>query len=113
MNSSGNIVKPSIESISAAASCEMPEDMRVMITNSSATNAYPISCFTWLLIYQEQAYDNRTAVQAKRTIDLLKWMMTTNAQSITTKVHYAPLPKDLVTKALKSLDSITYNGKTI
>ena len=91
----------------------MPDDMRVMITNSSAADAYPISCFTWLLVYQEQAYDNRTKEQAKLTVDLLRWMISQEAQGITEKVHYAPLPKSAVTKSLNALNSISYDGEKL
>ncbi len=112
-NSAGNFVEPNTASISAAALAEMPDDMRVMITNSSAADAYPISCFTWLLVYKEQAYDNRTKEQAKITVDLLKWMMSPDAQSITEKVHYAPLPQAAVVKSLNALNSISYKGENL
>ncbi len=50
-NSSGNFVKASLESTTAAAAgVKMPADFRVSITNSPAKNAYPIASFTWLLI---------------------------------------------------------------
>ena len=112
-NSAGNFIEPNTASISAAASAEMPDDMRVMITNSSAADAYPISCFTWLLLYKEQAYDNRTKEKAVLTVNLLKWMMTSEAQKITEKVHYAPLPKSAIEKSLNALNSITYNGEKL
>ena len=112
-NQSGNIVEPTIASISAAASGEMPADMRAMITNSDAPDAYPISCFTWLLVYAEQDYNERTREQAVLTVNLLKWMICKDAQSLTNKVHYAPLPKKVETMALKALDGITYKGETL
>lgn len=109
-NSSGNFVLPSKETISAAASSALPKDSRVMITNSPAENAYPISCFTWLLIYKEQSYNGRSIEQAKLTIDLLKWMVGDKAQKMTEMVHYASLPKEAVNNALEALSSVTYNG---
>lgn len=109
-NSSGNIIAPTAESISAAATNDLPKDTRVMITNASAANAYPISCFTWLLIYKEQAYRDRTAEQATLTIDLLKWMLGKDAQKMTTMVHYSPLPQVAIDNALEALDGVTYNG---
>ena len=50
MNVNGELVKPTPESISASASGEIPADTRTSTTNSSAKGAYPISCFTWILI---------------------------------------------------------------
>ena len=58
----------------AAASGEIPADTRTMITNPTAADAYPISCFTWIILYKEQAYADRTQAQAKATVDLLKWI---------------------------------------
>ncbi|MBE6273847.1 MAG: phosphate ABC transporter substrate-binding protein PstS, partial [Bacteroides sp.] len=73
MNVNGELVKPTSESISASASGEIPADTRTSITNSSAKGAYPISCFTWILIYKEQAYAKRSAEQAQATLDLLHY----------------------------------------
>ena len=113
-NAAGNYVEASTASISAAATGEIPADMRAMITNSSAPEAYPISCFTWLLVYQDQATNAKTTpVDAKATVDLLKWMLGSEAQALTTKVHYAPLPASLVSKATKALDGVTHNGKAL
>jgi len=112
-NKAGNYVEPSLESISAAASGEIPEDTRIMCTNSDAVDAYPISCFTWILLYKDQAYDGRSKAQAEGTVKLIDWMLNTEAQSLTKKVHYAPLPKKAVENAKKIVRSITYEGKQV
>ena len=70
-NKAGNFVAPTTESISAAADIEMPADTRTMITDSPVADAYPISCFTWILLYQEQAYKNRPEPLAQATVELL------------------------------------------
>lgn len=112
-NQAGEFIFPSTESISAAASTEIPADTRTMITNSTAAGAYPISCFTWIILYKEQAYANRSETQAKATIELLNWLTDPEAQDMTTKVHYSPLPPTAVMNAKQLLKSATYNGKTI
>lgn len=112
-NQAGNFIVPSTTSISAAASAEIPADTRTMITNPQAPTAYPISCFTWVLLYQEQAYNERTETQARETVQLLNWMTDPEAQEITTRVHYSPLPQSAVTHAKSLLQSVTYNGKKI
>jgi phosphate transport system substrate-binding protein len=65
-NSSGNYINPDIKSVTAAARMEIPEDTRVMVTNSSDPEAYPISGFTWIILYKDQSYNNRPAVRARR-----------------------------------------------
>lgn len=109
-NQAGNYITPSTESISAAASTELPADTRTMITNSPAADAYPISCFTWIILYKEQAYNNHTLQQAEANIKLLHWMLSDAAQQLTTKVHYSPLPLTAKENAKLLLQSVTFNG---
>lgn len=112
-NSSGNFITPNTESISAAAKGDIPADTRAMITNSSAPDAYPISCFTWIILYKEQAYANRNFEQAQGTVKLLDWMLSPEAQALTTKVHYSPLPQAAVSNAKTLVNSISFEGKQI
>src|SRR5437660_3976649 len=52
-NKDGAWVKPSLESVSAAAAkAQIPDDYRVSITDAPGKDAYPISGFTWLLVYK-------------------------------------------------------------
>ncbi len=112
-NANGEFVKASSESISLAANVDIAADTRQMITNSSAVGAYPISCFTWVILYQEQNYNKRSLEQAKETINLLKWMIGPEAQKLTTTVHYSPLPAAAVKTAENILNSVSYNGSPI
>ncbi|MGQ8337757.1 phosphate ABC transporter substrate-binding protein PstS [Sunxiuqinia sp. A32] len=112
-NSSGEYIEPSIASISAAAQGEIPADTRVMLTNSSNPASYPISGFTWIILYKEQAYDGRSQAQALGTVEFLNWLMGEEAQAGASKVHYAPLPEAAVAKAKEILKSVTYEGKPL
>lgn len=112
-NMRGEFVLPSSATISAAASGEIPSDTRCSITNADAEGAYPISTFTWIIIYKEQNYSNRTKEQAVATLDLLKYILSDEAQRITSEVHYAPLPAKAIEQSLMNLKSITYEGTQI
>lgn len=112
-NKRGEFIIPSSASISAAASGEIPADTRTSITNSDAEGAYPISTFTWMIIYKEQNYSNRSKEQAEATLDLLKYILSDEAQSITTEVHYAPLPKKAVELSMVNLKAVTFDGTPI
>lgn len=112
-NAAGKYIQPTIASVSAAAKGEIPADTRVMLTNSSAPDAYPICGFTWLILYKDQNYNGRTFAQAEATLKLLDWMISPEAQSQAEKVNYAPLPKGAVEKAKVILRSVTYGGKPI
>jgi len=84
-----------------------------MLTNSSDPDSYPISGFTWLILYKEQSYDGRSLEQAKATLDLLNWIIGDEAQSQAATVQYAPLPADAVAKAKVILESVTYKGEPV
>ncbi len=112
-NARGEFVLPSTASISAAASGEIPADTRCSITNSDAAGAYPISTFTWIIIYKEQNYSDRSKEQAEATLDLLKYILSDEAQNITSEVHYAPLPAKAKELSMTNLKTVTYNGTAI
>ena len=113
MNQNGELVEPSAQSISAAASGDIPKDTRISITNSNAKGAYPISCFTWMIIYKEQNYSGRSKEQAIATLNLLKYILSDEAQNMTTKVHYAPLPEKAKRLSMENLKDVTYDGVSI
>lgn len=112
-NVNGEFVVPTAESISAAAAGQIPSDTRTSITNSDAKGAYPISTFTWILLYKEQNYSGRSLEQATATLDLIKYILSDDAQKMTSMVHYAPLPAKAVELSLSNLKTITYDDEPI
>jgi phosphate transport system substrate-binding protein len=112
-NSSGNFVAANVESISLSANIDIPADTRVVITNSSDPNAYPISTFTWILVYREQAYNNRSEVRAQNLKGLLQHVISPAGQEIAAKTFYAPLPAVAVERTRALINSMTFEGKTV
>jgi phosphate transport system substrate-binding protein len=105
-NKDGSYVKPTIESITAAIEDKaknMPDDYRVSIVNAGGKNSYPISGFTWILVYQKQ----KDPVRGEKLVKFLKWALT-DGQKYCAELHYAPLPKNLVDKVLKTIETIEY-----
>jgi len=111
-NKKGRFVQPGIASTSFAATVPLPEDTRVSLTNTDAPEGYPISSFTWILVYQEQAYKKRSLEKADELVKLL-WWMTHEGQKYAEPLHYAPLPSEAIKKAEKVIGSVTYNGNPI
>lgn len=112
-NSAGNYVIPSLASISAAANGEIPGDTKVMLTCSTDPYAYPISGFTWLILYKEQSYNKRSMAQAEETVKFISWIIEKDAQALAQQVNYAPLPEKTVAQARELLGSIVYNGEAL
>jgi phosphate transport system substrate-binding protein len=102
-NASGNWVKASIEGVTEAAASvkDMPADFRVSITNAPGANAYPISSFTYLLV---PTHGNN---QANRAVlkDLLSWILK-SGQGEASTLSFAPLPQNVIDKALKTVYSL-------
>jgi phosphate transport system substrate-binding protein len=111
-NSAGNFVEASLESSTAAAGITFPPDMRVSLTNTSAADGYPISSFTYLLLYKDQNYNNRTEAAARQTVSLVNYMIH-DGQKFAKSLGYAPLPEAAVKKAEEILRSVTYGSKPL
>jgi len=103
-NLEGEFVKASIESVTAAAAAaaaRMPGDFRVSITNAAGRGVYPISSFTWLLLYE----DATNKLQSRIMVDFLKWALT-DGQMYCAVLGYAPLPDSVVQLELSALAAV-------
>jgi phosphate transport system substrate-binding protein len=80
---------------------------------------YPISTFTYALVYQNMgaSYAASTQAQAVATLSFLSWIVNdgqgTSATSPNTTLGYPPLPSVAVTLDNQLLASITYNGTPV
>jgi len=106
-NAAGEFVEPTIASISAAAegvvaSLTADSDYRISIVNGPGAAAYPISSFTWLLVYSTPP----DAAKAKKLVDFMRWMYSTGQQSAAA-LDYAPLPAALAERLTNRLSTIT------
>jgi phosphate transport system substrate-binding protein len=104
LNASGEFVKASPDAVTKAANAaaaEMPADFRVSITNAAGSGVYPISSFTWILLYEAP----KDAARARIMIDFMKWALT-DGQKFATELGYAPLPPKLVTLETAALQKI-------
>lgn len=101
-NKSGNFVAPTPESGAAAlASVELPENLRVWPVDPAAPEAYPITTFSWLLLYRK--YDDAAKLQALK--DFVTYGLT-EGQSFAVDLGYIPLPEAVVARANAALASI-------
>jgi phosphate transport system substrate-binding protein len=103
-NASGAFVKADLKGVSeaaAGAAKDMPDDFRVSITNAPGKGAYPISTFTWLLIPQKISdAGKRDSIKG-----FLKWMLA-DGQNYTEQLEYAKLPKEVVARESKAINTV-------
>jgi phosphate transport system substrate-binding protein len=102
-NAAGNWERASIEGVTEAAASvkQMPADFRVSITNAPGANAYPISSFTWLLVPLKSPDGNK----GKVIKDMLSWIVNSGEGEVSA-LSYAPLPKNVADKVLKTVYSL-------
>ena len=111
-NKKGNFVTATLAATSKAADTNLPDDMKVSLTDTDAPEGYPISGFTWILVYKDQNYGDRSEEKAKELVKLL-WWMTHEGQKYTEPLEYAPLSKKAVEKAEKLIKSISYKSSVV
>jgi phosphate transport system substrate-binding protein len=103
-NREGRFVKASLDSVTAAAAGvanNMPKDFRVSITDAPGADAYPISSFTYLLVYPTYT-DAERGKQVKRFVN---WAIH-QGQTYAPELHYAPLPPQVVALEARQLDTL-------
>jgi phosphate transport system substrate-binding protein len=112
-NAEGEYVAPTTASVTAAAagaSAKLPatSDYRISIVNASGKGVYPISSFTWIILYEKQA----DPAKGKKLLDFLKWAIH-DGEQMAKDLLYAPLPQEVVKRAEQKIDSIAYKGKPL
>jgi phosphate transport system substrate-binding protein len=112
-NHDGNFITPTLESVTAAGAGEarlssrlrlaanLPAEFRISITDAHGPHAYPISSFTYLLVYREQS----DKVKGRQIIDFLNWALH-DGQQYAEPLQYARLPDDVVKEEDKQIKEI-------
>jgi phosphate transport system substrate-binding protein len=108
-NSYGTYITPSVATATAAANgFTLPDDMRIMITNSAEPTAYPITGFTWLLVYLNQT----DQAKGKAIVNFLWWAIHTG-QADCPALNYVQLSSAAVLKAEVLVKSIKFQGVSL
>ena len=110
----GAFVAPSTGGAAAAASSfagtlPRPEGdwSGVSIVNAPGADAYPISSFSYILVYQEQAdYGGRVSADQMQAFKAWMWWCLHDGQSYSEQLGYAPLPSDIAQIGSDALGTI-------
>ncbi|HCJ33911.1 MAG TPA: phosphate ABC transporter substrate-binding protein PstS [Ktedonobacter sp.] len=94
-NAAGKLVLPSIDGAKAAAAgvTTIPDDLRYYIVNAPGDGVYPISGYTWAIVYKNQSNADKGAAVAN-----MLWWITHDGQQYSAPLKYAPLPDNIVSK---------------
>jgi phosphate transport system substrate-binding protein len=101
VNRDGRAVRPSVQSVGAAArDLDPPADLRFTLLDRPGADSYPLSGATWAVLYADQP-DGRAADVAA----FLRWCLTAG-QAHCGDLHYAPLPAPLAARAAAAADGV-------
>ena len=110
-NKGGEFIEANLDTVKAAAAGsigKMPDDLRVQITDAEAAGAYPISSYTYILVYR----DEPDATKGKALVDFLWWALH-DGEKYAAELHYAPLPAEVLKKVEAKINSVTSGGKPL
>jgi phosphate ABC transporter phosphate-binding protein len=124
-NAAGEFVEPSLQSFtvaSSAAAVTLPSGDQSWSTvsivdsianNTQATGAYPITSFTYLLVYKElTVVPNMNKEKANALVQFLWWAIH-DGQSYSANLAYVPLPQAVVANDEATIRMITFNGEQL
>jgi len=103
-NANGKAVLPSVDSAKTAAGniSTIPPDLRFYFVNVPGDGSYPITGFTWAIVYQKQT----NADKGWAVADML-WWVTHDGQQYATPLNYVPLSDTIVSKDEAQIKSMT------
>jgi phosphate transport system substrate-binding protein len=113
-NKSGKFVRASADSISAAgegAVDKMGDSLAVNIWDQDGENAYPISAFTYIIVYKDLGY-LKDQNKAKALTEFLRWAVH-DGQQFAREMDYAPLSEGVQKKVDGAIDSLTWDGQSV
>jgi phosphate transport system substrate-binding protein len=106
-NASGNFITPSIAATTAAAAgVDLPAELHASVTNAAGENAYPISAYTYLLVFEDLV----DPVKGPAMADFMWWAIH-DGQKDCESLGYAPLPASVVKQVEASLKSLKVKDK--
>lgn len=98
-NRSGNFVAPIPANVAADALMNTNvSPSNFSIVNEQGSQSYPISGYSWLLLYERQP----SMILAKALISLVDWMVH-DGQKVAAETYYVPLPLAVQALATKSV----------
>ncbi|HEU5347487.1 MAG TPA: phosphate ABC transporter substrate-binding protein PstS [Ktedonobacterales bacterium] len=100
----GDWVLPSLDSAKTAAAnvMDIPADLRFYMVNAPGSGSYPISGYSWVIVYQKQANADKGQAIANTL-----WWMAHDGQQYATALSYVPLPDNMVQKDEAQIKAMT------
>lgn len=108
-NSAGNFEMPNLTTVANAAaafSAQVLANPTFSITNAPGANSYPISTYTYILVWKDQT--NQAQGDAMATFF---WWVIHQGQALSPKLGYPVLPAGVVAEDEGLIEEMNYNGQ--
>jgi phosphate transport system substrate-binding protein len=109
-NAAGNFVIPSAAGATAAAQAfagTTPSNFSIV--NASGKDSAPISGYSWIILYKDQA----DKTKGTALVDYLYWLTTADGQQYAVNLHYAALPGSMASFDVAALKNVTSGGSAL
>jgi phosphate ABC transporter phosphate-binding protein len=113
-NAAGNFIVPTLQTILWAAQnatgTPNPADLRLHIVNAQGAQSYPISTYTYLLVYRDMSTNPSTTLPKAQALAHFFWWAIHDGQQYSTSLDYVPLPANVVAADEQLLMTLNYQG---
>lgn len=104
-NKKGDFIEANSGTVSASAEGvkkdAIANSFKISITDSAHKKAYPISAFTWMLIFEKMPKEKGAEI-----INFAKWAMSEEAQKTASQINYSPVTKEIRIEVLKAIAKV-------
>lgn len=125
LNAAGEFVEPSVESFrkaAAAAALVLPKGdeswskvsiVESIVNNKEAKGAYPITSFTYFIVYKELSVLPNMDKDTARALVYFLWWAIHDGQKYSEDLYYVPLPEEVVKRNEETIKMMTFNGQRV
>ncbi len=110
-NKDGEFISPELASVTKSADNtvdEMKDGLTLSVTDAKGKGSYPISSYTYMLIFQNQ----KDAGKGKILKAFMSWALS-DGKKFANELGYASLPETVVAKAQELIKGINSNGTVL
>ena len=116
-NAAGNFIVPTLETIGNAAAAATgtpnPSDLRLHIVNAQGAQSYPISTYTYVLVYKDMSLNPSMNLDKAKALAKFLWWAVHDGQQYAPGLVYVPLPQKIVAADEQLLLSLNYQGQPL
>ena len=111
-NAAGQYVLPSLASTTAAATSNVPADLRFSVINSPNPAAYPIAGQTFMIVYKDMCKEGVPQATASGVKKFITYGLGPGQDALA-QLFYAKLPAPLDAKAQAQMSQLSCNGSPL